>query len=107
MSGAATALAGRAEGNELRHQRGYRVTPAISTVMCVVIARYSRIPPNALTLSCKSRPPCRPHESGAAAAATNAQRLERPAADVTRECSSEPPEAAPPPSQGSAVFVSL
>src|ERR1043165_1211680 len=31
----------------------------------------SRIPPNAITLSCKSRPPCRPLESGAAAAATN------------------------------------
>ena len=28
-------------------------------------------PPNALTLSCKSRPPCRPPGSGAAAAATN------------------------------------
>ena len=67
---------------------------------------YTR-PPNAITLSCKSRLPCRPLESGAAAAATNAQWQERTAADVTRACSSEPPKAAPPPSQGSAVFVSL
>jgi hypothetical protein len=37
----------------------------------LVIWRNSRGRPNALTLSCKSRPPCRPQKSGAAAAATN------------------------------------
>ena len=52
------------------------------------------LPPNALTLSCKSRSPRRPRESGTAAAATNTQWQERTAADVTRACSSEPPEAA-------------
>ena len=36
----------------------------------IVLLAYSR-PPNALTLSCKSRPPCRPQKSGAAADATN------------------------------------
>ena len=35
---------------------------------CIVIVRNSRDPPNALTLSCKNRLPCRPPESGAAAA---------------------------------------
>jgi len=64
-------------------------------------------PPNALTLSCKSRLPRRPQESGAAAAATNTKWRERTAAGVPRACSSEPPKAASPPSQGSAVFVSL
>src|ERR1051325_5016132 len=48
-------------------------------------------PHNAITLSCKSRLPRRPPESGAAAP-TNAQWQERPAADVTRACSSEPLE---------------
>src|ERR1043166_1835361 len=47
---------------------------------------------NVLTLSCKSRPPCRPPPGGAAAAATNMQWQERTAADVTRAGSSEPPE---------------
>jgi len=50
---------------------------------CVVITRNSGSAPNAITLSCKSRPPCRPPTDGAAAAATNAQRQERNAADVT------------------------
>src|ERR1044071_1200999 len=49
-------------------------------------------PPNVLTLSCKSRPPCRPPSGGAAAAATNMQWREPSAADVTPACSSEPPE---------------
>ena len=49
-------------------------------------------PANVLTLSCKSRPPCGPSGSGAAAAATNTKLQERTAADVTRACSSEPPE---------------
>ena len=78
-----------------------------TVVACIRVFAQLSYRPNALTLSCKSRLPCRPPGSGAAAAATNAQQQERTAADVTRACSSEPPEAAPPPSQGSAVFVSL
>src|ERR1043165_8900360 len=39
--------------------------------------------PNAITLSCKSRPPRRPPSGGAAAAATNMQWRERTAAAVT------------------------
>src|ERR1051325_5783655 len=49
-------------------------------------------PHNAITLSCKDRPPRRPLESGTLAAATNTKWQERSAADVTRACSSEPPE---------------
>src|ERR1044071_1531876 len=48
--------------------------------------------PNVITLSCKSRPPRRPLESGTTAAATNTKWQERTAAGVTRACSSEPPE---------------
>ena len=50
---------------------------------CLMIVRNSCNRPNAITLSCKSRPPCRPPTDGAAAAATNAQWRERSAADVT------------------------
>jgi|ERR1043165_1371000 len=46
-------------------------------------------------------------ESGAAAAATNTEWQERTAADVTRACSSEPPEAARPPGQRTGGFCQL
>src|ERR1044071_8077009 len=49
-------------------------------------------PANVLTLSCKSRPPRRPLESGTTAAATNTKWQDGTAAGVTRACSSEPPE---------------
>jgi hypothetical protein len=68
------------------------VTLAIILVIEPMIVRYSRNRPNVLTLSCKSRPPCRPPWGGAAAAATNMQWRERTAAGVTPACSSEPPQ---------------
>src|ERR1044071_4779064 len=66
----------------------FRCLPAPSRIL---LRRFSRSAPNVITLSCKSRPPRRPHLGGAAAAATNVQRRERTAADVTPACSSEPP----------------
>src|ERR1044071_8303400 len=49
-------------------------------------------PANAITLSCKSRPPCRPPSGGATAAATNKQGRDRDTAAVPPACSSDPPE---------------
>src|ERR1044071_10066094 len=74
------------------------VTVARNENVLIVIVRYPRGRDNALTLSCKNRPPRRPPSGGAAAAATNAQRRERTAADRTAACRSEPPRggAAPP-----------
>jgi len=58
----------------------------------LVFSRNSSGRANAITLSCKCRPPRRPLESGTPAAATNTKWRERTAADVPRACSSEPPE---------------
>src|ERR1051325_248381 len=113
-AGAATAPVGRADRRwESERDACDRVKLLRSyyshglRLLAIVFMRNSRGRPNALTLSCKSRPTRRPLESGATAAATNTKWQERTAAVVTRACSSKPPQAASPPSQGSAVFVSL
>src|ERR1051325_5332804 len=69
---------------------------------------YSRFrPANALTLSCKSRLPCRPPGSGAAAAATNTQWQERTGSRRDARVQLEPPEAARRPANGTAGFWSF
>src|ERR1044071_8660973 len=64
-------------------------TSEIGVLRGIFALRTAKLPSNVLTLSCKSRPTCRPHLGGAAAAATNAEWQEPSAADVTTAGRSE------------------
>ena len=73
VASAAARLAGRGPFLTLRRCAGERDVSDELSLLAFVITSKSRGPANALTLSCKDRPPCRPQKSGAAAAATNTE----------------------------------
>src|ERR1044071_7780296 len=77
-----------------------------TVILASVITSKSPGPANVLTLSCKSRPPRRPPVAARRLPRLTTEWQERTAADVTRRAV-RAAQGGSPPSQGSAVFVSL